>query len=169
MRLVSLHFHSARAVGHAGMANSHAGDADLGKLSHARGGCIAALPVAEPHADTRHRDGWRVVLLGGIVVAAMSLGSCASVGVTTSRSGADAWAGCEGERAALEQLEEALSPFPLAASPRLRPFSLISPCSAVRHRLRKASSRLEQQIRSAPDPEDTQLYEVLLDEGKDVG
>jgi hypothetical protein len=107
-------------------------------------------------------DGGRKVLLGGIVVAAMSLASCASVGVTTSRSDADPWAGCDGERAALERIEGSLSPFPLAPSPRLRPFSLIEPCSTIRHRVSKAISRLERRIRSASDPEDTQLYEALL-------
>ena len=107
-------------------------------------------------------DGWRVVLLRGIVVAAMSLASCASVGVTASRSDSDAWAGCDGVRAALERVEGYLSPWPLAPSPQLRPFSLIEPCSTIRHKVRRAISRLEQRIRSAPDPEDTQLYETLL-------
>ena len=98
------------------------------------------------------------VLVPVVSFVLMGMTSCASVGVTASRSDSDAWAGCVGERATLNQIEEQLSPFPLAPTPRLRPLSMTEPCSTIRQQLEAARRDLRESHQLSEDPGETQIY-----------
>lgn len=96
-----------------------------------------------------------------VIVVIVVIASCTSVSVTASRSDSDGWAGCDRQRVELDGVEESPSPFPLAPSPRLRPFSMIAPCATVRRELDAAHRQVDEQRRSVPGPEDTQIYWAL--------
>lgn len=131
-----------------------------GRLSPAGPSCRAQnehTPAVLPVTRRWHTHPMR---LGALVAVTVTVGiaSCTNVSVTASRSDSDSWRGCDRQRAELDGSEESLSPFPLAPSPRLRPYSMIAPCATVRRELDAARRRVDEQRRSVPGPEDTQIY-----------
>ena len=131
------------------------------RLGHRAAHRMSTRRRFSPVSRRWHTQSMRLGALVTVIVVIVGIAACTSVSVTASRSDSDAWGGCDRQRAELDGLKESLSPFPLAPSPRLRPFSMIAPCATVRRELDAAHRQLDDQRRSVPGPEDTQIYLAL--------